>query len=351
MSQPLQQEQGQQYYELIAATTRQVVQDAAASMSSSILVAGLTLHLWSSDEAVHHAISDAFAHSSPTGATPAMTVYAWSSRTSGVPMPAPPTDNVDVALRGELLAIDGSRYRFAYLTHARMLLAADLEARVAHVIVDNVAALRGFDRASPLRGPLGWLLPVFGRFLVHAGGLVSEDHAVMLLGRSGAGKSTLALQGLTHGWDYLGDDLIAVDGQGCAYGVYGTAKTIASDTLIVPSHTQAESWQDPGGKRVHQLWPHYASQMCAQAHLRALVLVDRSSDSLALRPLSPSIAVSILAATTHSLIPGAGVELLHGLSQLGSVVPAWRLCPGPDPKQTLDVLATAMGKPYETPIA
>src|SRR5690349_23980941 len=46
--------------------------------------------------------------------------------------------------------------------------------------------------------------------LVHAACVATGPHGVLILGRSGSGKSTLAGECATHGFEFLGDDKVAL---------------------------------------------------------------------------------------------------------------------------------------------
>lgn len=46
---------------------------------------------------------------------------------------------------------------------------------------------------------------------IHAAVLVRDGSALLLVGKSGTGKTTLALELVGRGWDYLSDDLAAID--------------------------------------------------------------------------------------------------------------------------------------------
>src|SRR4051794_7273185 len=66
----------------------------------------------------------------------------------------------------------------------------------------------------------------FGRQLLHAAAVGTEQGGVVITGRGGVGKSTAALLCLEAGLAYLGDDyvVVALEPQPMAYSLYCTAK-------------------------------------------------------------------------------------------------------------------------------
>lgn len=72
---------------------------------------------------------------------------------------------------------------------------------------------------------------------LHAAAVAREDAALLLPGISGSGKSTLAAYLAAHGWNYLGDDVIALGrtGEPCSFVVhpFPTAIGIKTDSWPV----------------------------------------------------------------------------------------------------------------------
>jgi hypothetical protein len=64
-----------------------------------------------------------------------------------------------------------------------------------------------------LLGPITALvMAAAGNFPLHAAGLIRGPRGLALFAPSGAGKSTLASLALSHGWEVMGDDLLALAG-------------------------------------------------------------------------------------------------------------------------------------------
>jgi hypothetical protein len=163
----------------------------------------------------------------------------------------------------------------------------------------------------------------------------------LLIGRGGAGKSTLAATALQAGWDFLGDDLVAVStsGEPQVFSLYCTAKDRWESPFALPSSTAVPEWHEADVKRIYRLDRHYRPQLQERAPLRAVVLVDRARATPSVTTLSTAQATATLAATTHLLLPGAGIELVTGLAPAVRSVPCWRLDPGTKPEEGLALLA------------
>lgn len=334
----------EEYFAAIARASEVAMGAASQPQRQVFRIAGLAVDLEADGDAMFAAVSDAFSHLPRSQQGHDLTITAWSSDGTGCPLPPPPSREVEVALRGELPAVDGGRFRFSFHAYSRTLMAADVAAGRAYVISQSGSGQRGFERASPLRAPLSWLLPPRGRLVVHGAAVASGGGAALLIGRGGAGKSTLAATALQAGWDFLGDDLVALStaGETDVYSLYCTAKVRWTSPFGLPSSTAVPEWHEADVKRIHRLDRHYRPQMRERASLAAVVLVDRAQQSPSLTALSTAEATATLAATTHLLLPGAGVELVTGLATALRSVPCWRFDPGTAPEEGLALLASTL---------
>ena len=53
-----------------------------------------------------------------------------------------------------------------------------------------------------------------GRYLIHASGVVLDDHALLTVGSSGSGKTTTCLNLTLNGWQMLANDVVLVEDRG-----------------------------------------------------------------------------------------------------------------------------------------
>lgn len=328
------------YFAALAEHAYRAMEVSLAPLSRRLRLTGIPTTILANDPTMLAAISDALPEFPYVGHGDELTIVAIACDVAGVALPAPPSRGAPVALRGEMPDVDGGRHRFAFFPHSRTLMAADAEDGVAYVISESRTGFSGFDRASPIRGPLSWLLPRRGRVMVHAGCVAHEGLGALLIGRGGAGKSTLATMALHEGWGYLGDDLVAISssGQPRAFAVYSTAKTLETTPYPLSDVTYVPEWQEWGGKRIHRVDREFASALVPSAPLSAVVLVDRQSGPPALTPLSPAAAAAVVSTTTHSFLPGAGAEVLNAIARVVRDTPCWRINPGQDPRDAVRLL-------------
>ena len=89
----------------------------------------------------------------------------------------------------------------------------DRRARRIVAFAVNREALPNYQRAKPFQFPLSVWYNDEGMQTVHAGLLARETRGVLIIGSGGAGKSTVCLAGFQDGFQYLGDDQIAIEQQ------------------------------------------------------------------------------------------------------------------------------------------
>jgi hypothetical protein len=108
------------------------------------------------------------------------------------------------------------------LAYARPDSLVVLDRRQGHLVgrIDPDGREAGRERARPLSLMLTVWCGDRGIHVVHAGLVAHDGHGVLIGGASGAGKSTAALACASAGFDFLGDDCIALslDGDGTFEG-------------------------------------------------------------------------------------------------------------------------------------
>jgi serine kinase of HPr protein (carbohydrate metabolism regulator) len=188
--------------------------------------------------------------------------------------------------------------------------------------------MASWHRAKPLQVPLSIFFADRGIDFVH-GGLVSLDGGGLLIaGAGGSGKSTVSVAALLDGFDFLGDDCVAID-QLHAFSVFGSS-CIERDHLHRFRLGRAVEETRGDGKDVLPLSRWFGDRLVSSTTIRAIVLprvthagavtVERVSAREALLALAPS---SIL----KRAVPPA--EALTRIARLVRSVPAYRLEMGP----------------------
>ena len=108
-------------------------------------------------------------------------------------------------------------------------------------------------RGEVFRHLAHWVSIEDGNFLVHAASLTRGNRAVLVAGNSGAGKSSLIIQGLEHGYQFQGDNVIEIMKSGetlfHSFGVYRSLKRRLLSTLREPPHS-SRSFDSAIGKDI-----------------------------------------------------------------------------------------------------
>jgi hypothetical protein len=119
---------------------------------------------------------------------------------------------------------------------------------------------------------------------VHAAVLARDSSALLLVGKSGTGKTTLALELVGRGWDYLSDDLAAIDRTSRQVLPFPKPLKIEDAALW---QTLAPSWSPPS----------WLPQPEREFMVPAAVVSDRLLDDVPVRTvafLEPSATASIV---------------------------------------------------------
>lgn len=310
-------------------------------------IAGLTLHIRFIGDALIRVIHPALAHlgASP-GPVPDLTLTCLDSASTGTPFPHAPIPKAGFTPRGEIVPLTTDRYRAAFEPSGRLLSLFDVAGRRAIYCTGDAAAIPRFDVAEPIRAILGWFMRAHRRQLVHAGAIGRPDGGVLLLGRSGAGKSNTALRALASPLQYAADDFCAVSAAGppTAYSLYSTGKTREEDWRDHPLLEQLSPDLDPtrADKAIYFLAATVPDRLIAAFPIRALLLVRRGGDEIAIRPLQPGAVLAATAPDTAMLLPGSGAEVLSAIGRLVRAVPCYTLQLGRDPEAICPAIETLL---------
>lgn len=267
------------------------------------------------------------------------TFHIWDSATAKLGVPPPPCPRSHFTDRGDIWGMESPRFLSAFHWVECGLAVMDTQAREAIYWTDDAASLPYWAYASPLRTLLHWTMALFGRQLLHAAVVGTEDGAVLLTGPGGVGKSTTSLLCLADGMDFLGDDyvVVALDPTPRAYSLYSSAKLLQAQAGRLPMlaglarppvHFRGH---DGPEKTVYQLFPALAAQMPPSLPLKAILLpqiADREDTGFG--PAGFHATNRSAAFTTLAHLPRAGRQSQDFITRLCRALPRAELLLGRD---------------------
>jgi hypothetical protein len=230
----------------------------------------------------------------------------------------------------------------------------DSHNRQGFVVVRDVDALPNFELAAPLRLMLGWLAANSNFSLAHAAAIANSEGAALLVGRGGSGKSTTSLACLLNGFDFLGDDYVALTDQPLptVWSLYRSAKVARPSLELHPTLNQfvkrgpTSEFDDKYLLDIGALSKQINNGrgVIASAPLKAIILPRVTSESQTrILPTSAMAALRALAPSTVFQQSGFGAIALERLTQLARRIPAYELLLGTDGKAP-EQIASALSK-------
>ncbi|HTS51323.1 MAG TPA: hypothetical protein VMH05_25420 [Bryobacteraceae bacterium] len=302
-----------------AARTGEIVRD--------FRVAGTSVRLRFAGQALMSSIVPGLANAvSELEAGPRCEVCLWDSESTGAPLAPQPRPAKDFTERGNIWGFDSPRCRSAYQWGESSVNVMDRATGRAVYWVPSPKHVPAWVLAAPLRSILHWWMELNGRQLVHAAAVGHRGHGVLIPGRGGSGKSSTSLACLLDGFDFLGDDYVALalDPQPRIYRLYSTAKLDPRTLTQYPElQKRCHTVYQPGfDKVVLFLEDHYREQLRESLPLE-LVLKPRFSGSpeTTLGPVKPLEIERALASETLVHLPHAGMRTLEFLSRVSHQVP------------------------------
>jgi hypothetical protein len=275
-------------------------------------------------------------------------IAVWDSASTGVELPEPPWDAGALASRCEIVGLESSaELEIAYQPGSGVLTMLDGEGATAMIWIDDSGSCPYWEAAAPLRSLLHWWCAKHDQQLVHGAAVGLDEGAILLTGKGGSGKSTTALQALTEGMQYLGDDYVVcelLEGRAKVHSLYNTAKVDRAALRRLPQ-LAAKISDPPAEQEQAVLFANhsYAGQLTRSADLK-VILVPKVTGELDSRlyPLKPSQAFLALAPTTVFQLPGAGQDTTAFLRRLVSTLPSFMLELGQRPEGVIPILRSAI---------
>jgi len=240
---------------------------------------------------------------------------------------------------GRMLSFASQRSRFVLDRKTRTLLGAQ-----------NPGRLVLFERTKPLLLPLRVLLQDRGIHVLHAGLVATEEGGVLIGGPSRAGKSSTALACVMAGFDFLGDDQVALTSSENAlvgHSLY-SAVQVQPDWLVrlgtFPS--RALEWDSVEEKVGVFLSEVVTERLRRSVPIRAIVLprLDPTRPS-GVVPATKAETLLTIAPSTLFQPLGAGSAGLSALRRLVERVPSYWLDSGEDASSIPESVRCVLRKP------
>jgi hypothetical protein len=292
----------------------------------TLLLAGVATRLQVEDEVLAAAVANGLGDCPSASAAPELHI------TDAAPSPPLPDEEPDgiyqavrVWRRDEVLSIAWGSVLSARVDGTTAVLGR------AEASADDV--IRAVRQVLPF--VIGHLLGTHGVVVLHAGAVLVDGGAALVLGTTGAGKSTLVFAARSAGRGILSDDLVAVragDGGPVVIGIPRPLALAADGPDGLPSDAKAIG-SDGRGR-----W-QFPLEGVRDAHPVAAVLVVEHSaeqeghlEALAASELLEVVVNASLAAADPARLRAA-FPVLASVSRL----PGWLLGHGADPETRMDV--------------
>lgn len=320
----------------------------ASARNHDIAVAGTIIRLVFAGEALEKLLLPALAHLIVDEASvPDVTFHVWDSESTGVVNIPPPVERHCFSERGDIWGLHSPVVRSAFHWSDFSLNLLDLETRHGVYWIRSTQDLPYWSIASPLRTLFHWWLETRGAQLLHAAAVGVNGRGVLITGRGGVGKSNTALACLAAGFQYVGDDYIAVTGGPSpkAYSLYRTAKLNAADRELFAQFSP--QFLRPGdevdGKAVIML-DNVAKSLDLVAVLTPMLGNDTQTS---LAPVSQTLLAGAATYTTMAQLPHAGQQTVDFIEHLIQSLPGRSLVLGTDRRSIPPVIADLIAHPPE----
>ncbi len=210
--------------------------------------------------------------------TPALVWEAWDGEATDVARPLPPPAEIVLFEHADERAVHRTLGPKSIVQTERAHADRWVSGSQGRIIdwFESPQACSTMERTRPLMELLPqWLSLATGVQMFHSALVAFEGRGAMLIGRSGAGKTTTALNCLTAGLDYLGDDYCAVSlgaDTVTGYSLFAAARLFSEDLDYFPA-LRSVAVHDPNeDKALVLLHPAFERQLVPSVPIRALLL-------------------------------------------------------------------------------
>jgi len=309
-------------------------------------LAGRKVHLRVIGTSLFRILEEAFCHLTTDNLYPGksdLKIDLWDEQMTGVPFPID-DPGAHYSVNGQIQKNDDG----TIISHYRPQMYCTMNRKTNRIIGSSKGPqyMSIYDKGKPLLTLLGIWLADIGRPLLHGGLVAKESKGILLGGIGGSGKSTTAVACLIAGWDYLGDDAIAIerfDGNTfVAHSLYGST-TIEPEhmhnfnPLVRHSITGNGPGEDKGLVLLRRLFP---DQIKNSARIVALVAPSVTpKPNTGFYPIRKLDALLALAPSSVLRLPNPGESYLNLLADLTASVPCFRLDLGSDIERIPDFIS------------
>lgn len=290
-------------------------------------IAGIPIRLTASDRTRAEAVAALFRHAETTNVRPRCVLRFTA-------------DNLDCPSGAPVTIIDGVE---VWRPQPDQLWLRSSAGLAAHVSPDTIMV--GGDAPALVRAfrfmgfvALTHLLAQQGQQVLHAGAVVVDGQAILILGDTGTGKSTLVFSALQLGWLALSDDMVAVHRDDGLVRAVGLPRPIS-----VPDDVFGAEMPDgrrlPGDARGRRELP--AATLARGMHPVGAIVV--TSHGLAvdahIEPMRGHDTLRVVLGASTSLIDPAVFPEVFAVAGALARTPAWSFAHGSDPGSRLDSAA------------
>jgi hypothetical protein len=207
--------------------------------------------------------------------------------------------------------------------------------RLALLWLPTLSQIPGYQLATPLRTIFNWLLGDSGIQLIHAAAVGYRNDGLLISGLSGSGKTVTSLACLKSGWNFLGDDFVAIGpgkdkGTVSVYSLYSSARLHSdmAEKFDLPKPAVTDD------KSLYFLHPRFADQLRLEIPLSRIIMPNVSEGSNSTHRLSTAEIVKEIMIPTLAYLPGRERTTLKNLTHLVSNFP----CHSVDINDSIDTI-------------
>jgi hypothetical protein len=280
-----------------------------------VAIAGLPVRLGATDSVRGHAVAALFRHADLTDASPCASIV-FAAPDIAVPTDPPSTsvDGVDFwrPAPGELV-LRSREGLSAHVTPGGIVVGGEAPFIAAAFRFVGFLAVTHF-------------LAQHGRHVIHAGAVLADAEAVLVLGATGTGKSTLVFSALQAGWPALADDAIALHERDGRILAEGLPRPISVPLDIAAELAGGRAVPDDRRERTELLLPALTSG--AHPVAGVVVAAHGDDDDATLERLDGHATLRALMGANTSLADPALVRDVFRIGAAVARLPAWMLAHG-----------------------